>query len=64
MVYLVKKGRVRSMYMLTHISMTPGTLLFLAGVILLIAAVMLAVITAATAGKRRAQIRERMKEKY
>lgn len=52
------------MYMLTHISMTPGTLLFLAGVILLIAAVMLAVITAATAGKRRAQIRERMKEKY
>lgn len=52
------------MYMMTHISPTPGTLLFLAGVLLFAAAVGVAVITAATAGKRRRQIRERMKEKY
>lgn len=52
------------MYMLTHISLTPGTLLFLSGVLLLCAAVVLAVVTAATAGKRKEQIRQRMKEKY
>lgn len=52
------------MYMMTHLSATPGTLLFFAGVLLLAAAVGFAVITVATAGKRRAQIRERMKEKY
>ncbi len=52
------------MYMLTHISITPGTLLFFAGMLLLLLAVVFAVVTAATAGKRKAQIRERMKEKY
>ena len=52
------------MYMLTHISITPGTLLFFAGVFLLLAAFIFAGVTAATAGKRKARIRERMKEKY
>lgn len=52
------------MYMLTHISLTPGTLLFLSGVLLLCATVVLAVVTATTAGKRKEQIRQRMKEKY
>ena len=52
------------MYMLTHISLTPGTILFLAGMAVTVASVILAVIMSALSGKEKQAIQNRMKEKY
>ena len=52
------------MYMLTHISLTPGTLLFFAGVVLTAGSLVAAAVTAATAGSRKQKMSQRMKEKY
>ena len=52
------------MYMLTHFSLTPGTILFLTGLAVTAAAIILAIVTAATNARGKQAIQERMKEKY
>lgn len=52
------------MYMLTHFSLTPGTILFLTGLAVTAAAIILAIVTAATNARGKQEIQERMKEKY
>ena len=50
--------------MITDFSLTPGTIMFLSGVALLITAVVLSVATAVGSGNRKRKISEKMKEIY
>ena len=49
---------------LANISPTPGTLMFLGGAGLLAAALLMSLVTAFTAGRRKRKINERMREIY
>ncbi len=44
--------------------MTTGTLLFWSGIIVMVMAVILTIVTVLTAPKEKAKIQQRMKEKY
>ncbi|MDO5417934.1 MAG: hypothetical protein Q4F29_12080 [Lachnospiraceae bacterium] len=44
--------------------LTPGTILFLAGILVLTAALIFAVVLGATGGSRKRKMEERMREKY
>lgn len=54
----------KEMKMLADIRLTPGTSLFLAGIIILILAVLLSLGSALTAKKRKRRLEEKMREKY
>ena len=52
------------MYMLTHLSLTTGTILFFAGILLVVISVLLMVVTAAVGRGQEQRMRKRMQEKY
>ena len=52
------------MYMLIHPSPTTGTIMFFAGILLIVIAVLLMVVTAAVGRGQEQRMRKRMKERY
>ncbi len=52
------------MIMMAGISLTPGSVMFLAGILILAAAVVMSLATALTAGRRKRKMDEKMKEIY